>query len=182
MGGAGACRAGWLWAASSTGSTGIAGGRLALRRPTPGGLTHHPRHAPLLSSQQFVARYGGKKVERARDLFRQVRFDGCVQGVPCIQSRMPLCCGPAWPRCPTSSSPPCVLAPAVSQHPTHPPIICPPSPPAQAIDEAPAAASKPLFLAYAKYEEEHGLARNAMQVGARQGAGHGVRLLLDLDC
>ncbi|KAI7844217.1 hypothetical protein COHA_002351 [Chlorella ohadii] len=53
---------------------------------------------------QFVARYGGKKVERARDLFRQ------------------------------------------------------------AIDEAPAAASKPLFLAYAKYEEEHGLARNAMQI------------------
>jgi pre-mRNA-splicing factor SYF1 len=53
---------------------------------------------------QFVARYGGKKVERARDLFRQ------------------------------------------------------------AIDEAPAAACKPLFLAYAKYEEEHGLARNAMQI------------------
>jgi hypothetical protein len=52
-----------------------------------------------------VARYGGKKVERARDLFRQ------------------------------------------------------------AIDEAPPQECKPLFLAYAKYEEEHGLARNAMQVG-----------------
>ena len=60
---------------------------------------------------------------------------------------------------------------------THPPTH-PPSPPAQAIDEAPAGASKPLFLAYAKYEEEHGLARNAMQVGARGGAGDGVRRLL----
>ncbi|KAL4450099.1 hypothetical protein ABPG77_010768 [Micractinium sp. CCAP 211/92] len=53
---------------------------------------------------QFVQRYGGKKVERARDLFRQ------------------------------------------------------------AIDEAPPEESRPLFLAFAKYEEEHGLARNAMQI------------------
>ena len=57
----------------------------------------------------FVARYGGKKVERARDLFRQ------------------------------------------------------------AIDESPPEACKPLFLAYAKYEEEHGLARNAMQVRPHVG-------------
>lgn len=70
---------------------------------------------------QFVQRYGGKKVERARDLFRQ------------------------------------------------------------AIDEAPPEESRPLFLAFAKYEEEHGLARNAMQVGApaapgpaRRGAQAGV--------
>ncbi|PSC72105.1 Pre-mRNA-splicing factor SYF1 [Micractinium conductrix] len=53
---------------------------------------------------QFVARYGGKKVERARDMFRQ------------------------------------------------------------AIDEAPADQCRPLFLAFAKYEEDHGLARNAMQI------------------
>lgn len=59
----------------------------------------HPRPCA-----QFVARYGGKKVERARDMFRQ------------------------------------------------------------AIDEAPADQCRPLFLAFAKYEEDHGLARNAMQV------------------
>ncbi|GAB4814261.1 hypothetical protein N2152v2_001307 [Parachlorella kessleri] len=52
----------------------------------------------------FVARYGGKKVERTRDLFRQ------------------------------------------------------------AIEEAPAPESKPLFLQFAQFEEQHGLARNAMQV------------------
>lgn len=34
----------------------------------------------------------------------------------------------------------------------------------QAIEEAPAEESKPLFLAFAKYEEDHGLARNAMQI------------------
>lgn len=52
----------------------------------------------------FVARYGGKKVERTRDLFRQ------------------------------------------------------------AIEEAPSEESKPLLLQYAQFEEQHGLARNAMQV------------------
>ncbi|KAG7675051.1 hypothetical protein Ndes2526B_g07899 [Nannochloris sp. 'desiccata'] len=52
----------------------------------------------------FVGRYGGKKVERTRDLFRQ------------------------------------------------------------ACDEAPAEEAKPLFLQYAAYEEQHGLARNAMQI------------------
>lgn len=54
---------------------------------------------------QFVERYAGRKLERARDLFRQ------------------------------------------------------------AIDEAPAEEAKPLFLQSATYEEQHGLARNAMQVG-----------------
>ena len=52
----------------------------------------------------FVGRYGGKKVERTRDLFRQ------------------------------------------------------------ACDEAPPGEAKPLFLQYAAYEEQHGLARNAMQI------------------
>ena len=74
--------------------------------------THPPTHPPIPHptppasppAPQFVARYGGKKVERARDLFRQ------------------------------------------------------------AIEEAPPEEARPLFLAAAKYEEEHGLARNAMQV------------------
>jgi pre-mRNA-splicing factor SYF1 len=52
----------------------------------------------------FVSRYGGKKVERTRDLFRQ------------------------------------------------------------ACEEAPASEAKSFFLQYAAYEEQHGLARNAMQI------------------
>jgi hypothetical protein len=79
------------------------------RTPCPLNNTPPPSHP------QFVARYGGKKVERARDLFRQ------------------------------------------------------------AIDEAPPEECKPLFLAYARYEEQHGLARNAMQVGAQaQPTGSGA--------
>ena len=80
----------------------------ALNRAQPPAIRSCPpvtHPTPPLHTPQFVSRYGGKKVERARDLFRQ------------------------------------------------------------AIDEAPAEEAKPLFLAFAKYEEEHGLARNAMQVG-----------------
>ncbi|XP_057288221.1 pre-mRNA-splicing factor SYF1-like, partial [Pezoporus wallicus] len=47
---------------------------------------------------KFVARYGGRKLERARDLFEQA-LDGCPPGTP----RPSTCCTRSWRR--TSASP-----------------------------------------------------------------------------
>jgi len=70
----------------------------------------HVRDIWLAYLSQFVARYGGKKLERARDLYEQ------------------------------------------------------------ALSAFPAEAAKPLYLAYVRLEEEHGLARHAMDVFARCAA------------
>ena len=96
-------------------------------------------------------------------------------------------CGLGAPLLPPAAPAPSPSPPLTVPHapPTPLPLPLPAPPQCQAIDEAPAGASKPLFLAYAKYEEEHGLARNAMQAraggraGARAGA-HGGELLLCL--
>ena len=67
----------------------------------------HVKDIWLAYLQEFVARYGGRKLERARDLYEQ------------------------------------------------------------AVTAFPPEACKPLFMAYAKLEEEHGLARHAMDIYAR---------------
>lgn len=156
----------------------------------------------------FNQRYGGRKVERARDLYRQAIDEvggGCqwhgwaggggVQG----DGQAGACCMLATQRTdplPGTRGPsPCLWPPLVGRLPIASRcdgwwraavpgceggqeralgtwvLVAPlrahgrPVPIASSLTQAPPEESKPLFLQYAAYEEKHGLAKNAMQVG-----------------
>ena len=94
---------------------------------------------------RFIERYGGSKLERARDLFEQVR---CVE----------VWCGMVW-----SGLVWCRLQARVRAH-ARPRTLPHALSHLQAVTKCPADCAAELFLKYAKLEEEHGLVRHAMGV------------------
>ena len=123
----------------------------------------HVRDIWLTYLQHFVKRYGGTKLERARDLFKQALRE-VPPGLTPLSRPIGVKELHTLPKLCLCFVTPCLQSNAILHYPEMHEmtpdfrrfLVC--------SVQAPADEAKPLFLQYAGLEEEHGLARSAMEV------------------